>query len=207
MKKLNAPVKHKAILMLAIAGISIYVSISCIRNIGASASTSGARAATGSTSPSNLDSARELALQELYSQIRGGAPCSIEEKQFLDRFINNLPLSETEADTVISRALYARYVTGQELSKKQKRLLKRYEEAVTARQGQIADVKAKLAKHQDAVSQNSTVFPTLGPNAVRTLPGFNTNTLPANDDDSTPLVNFPPGFTLNFFNQSYTGLY
>ena len=36
-------------------------------------------------------------------------------------------------------------------------------------------------------------------------PGFNSNTLPANDDDSTGLVSI--GFTANFFGDSYSSLY
>jgi hypothetical protein len=41
--------------------------------------------------------------------------------------------------------------------------------------------------------------------ARRNLPGFSTNTLPANDDDSTGQV--PIGFTINLFGTSYSSLY
>src|SRR5262249_22323717 len=40
---------------------------------------------------------------------------------------------------------------------------------------------------------------------IRALPGFTANVLPANDDDSTPLV--PLGFTVNSFGLTFTGLY
>lgn len=43
----------------------------------------------------------------------------------------------------------------------------------------------------------------VGPNAVR--PGFNANSLPANDDGSTGLV--PIGFSLDFFGTTYTDLF
>ncbi|MFN8542772.1 MAG: nidogen-like domain-containing protein [Candidatus Binatia bacterium] len=45
----------------------------------------------------------------------------------------------------------------------------------------------------------------VAPGAVRTLPGFTTNTLAANDDDSTAEV--PIGFPINFFGHDYSGLY
>lgn len=41
--------------------------------------------------------------------------------------------------------------------------------------------------------------------ARRNLPGFSTNVLPANDDDSTGAVGI--GFTINFFGTSYSTLY
>jgi hypothetical protein len=41
--------------------------------------------------------------------------------------------------------------------------------------------------------------------ARRNLPGFSTNTLPANDDESTGQVNI--GFTINLFGTSYSKLY
>ena len=42
-------------------------------------------------------------------------------------------------------------------------------------------------------------------NAIRNLPGFTANTLPANDDSSTDRV--PLGFTLNFFGTEYNSLF
>jgi hypothetical protein len=43
------------------------------------------------------------------------------------------------------------------------------------------------------------------PAAIRNLPGFTTNNIPANDDGSSPLVNV--GFTLNFFGVQTNQLY
>ena len=51
----------------------------------------------------------------------------------------------------------------------------------------------------------ATVAQAEGPNAVRDLAGCTTNTLPANDDDSTDVV--PIGFTANFFGEPFTELY
>jgi hypothetical protein len=48
-----------------------------------------------------------------------------------------------------------------------------------------------------------TISQVLGPGAVR--PGFDTNVLPHNDDDSTGLVSM--GFPINFFSTTYTQLY
>ncbi len=44
-----------------------------------------------------------------------------------------------------------------------------------------------------------------GANAIKSLAGCTTNTLPANDDGSTDLVTLP--FTLNFFGTNYSSLY
>ncbi len=41
--------------------------------------------------------------------------------------------------------------------------------------------------------------------AIRSQPGFNSYTLPANDDGYTD--NVPLGFTANFFQRTYTSLY
>jgi hypothetical protein len=45
----------------------------------------------------------------------------------------------------------------------------------------------------------------VGPNAVRDLPGFAANTLPANDDESTGSI--PVGFPINFFGTLYESLF
>jgi hypothetical protein len=50
-----------------------------------------------------------------------------------------------------------------------------------------------------------TVVGLIGASALRLLPEFTTNVLPANDDDSTGLVPLP--FAVNFFGRSYSGLY
>lgn len=49
------------------------------------------------------------------------------------------------------------------------------------------------------------VQPFAGPDAIRTDPAFAANTLPANDDGSTGLVDI--GFSANFFGTTYTQLY
>ena len=45
----------------------------------------------------------------------------------------------------------------------------------------------------------------IGASAIRDIPGFEANVLPRNDDQSTALIPLP--FTVNFFGNSYSGLY
>src|SRR5215212_9261698 len=107
------------VLTLLIAGLVIWLA--CGNSRFTSAMTAGnLRPANGNASQSNLDPARESALRILYHQIKGGAPSALEEREVLLRFMNREPVSELEADAVISRAIYKRYVADQRLNKKQK---------------------------------------------------------------------------------------
>jgi hypothetical protein len=131
--------------LLLIAGLAIWSALGSnpfTRTIKA------AGLAIASLAPSNfepareggLDAARESALKDLYRQIKSGAPSSVEERGVLVRFVNRGEVSELEADTVISRAIYKRYVADQALSKKQKKLLKKYEKLIAKQDRTVADL-------------------------------------------------------------------
>jgi hypothetical protein len=68
----------------------------------------------------------------------------------------------------------------------------------------IAPVQATISSSRDIVFQ-VLAPPPPGPGGHSIRPGFDSNTLPANDDGSTGLV--PLGFTANFFGTAYTGTY
>lgn len=106
-------------------------------------------------SSANLDPVRETALQDLFAQFKAGKEFSAEEAYLLTRFEYAVrraegksslaklePVSQFEADVVISRALYAYYVSKQELTSKQKRLLTEYQSHVAQNGRIIADLKS-----------------------------------------------------------------
>jgi HYR domain len=130
------------VVMLLIAGLSIWFGFGggpLIRTMVAE----NVHPADQNTSQSNLDYARESALKSLYGQIKAGAPSSLEEREVLLRFANREPITELEADTVTSRAIYLRYVAGQPLTGKQKKLLRKYEKLIAQQDRVIADVSSK----------------------------------------------------------------
>ncbi|HKP86406.1 MAG TPA: hypothetical protein VJZ26_09930, partial [Blastocatellia bacterium] len=95
------------VLTLLVAGLMVWFAFgnnSLTRTMIAG----GLRPANASAAQSNLDLARESALKSLYYQIKAGAPSSLEEREVLLRFMNREAVSELEADTVISRAIYTR---------------------------------------------------------------------------------------------------
>jgi uncharacterized repeat protein (TIGR01451 family) len=211
MRYSRAYTRFRICLVLIITGMMVCLLAQGTGHSAASALSTKAKPLAQSPSLSDLDPERESALRELYSQIEQGAPSSIEESQVLYRFIKGSPLSAMEADTVISRALYARYVTGSELSRKQKKLLKSYEKLVKERGGMIADLKVKQAGPLTQFSTESILRPGLGPNAVRNLPGFSADSLPRIDDNFSRNVLFstaPSSFgPLNFFGTPYSDIW
>jgi hypothetical protein len=75
---------------------------------------------------STLDADRQSALEKLYAQFKAGSPFSAEETLILRKFGEGAPLSDLEADIVISRALYDFYLAGKDLTKEQEELFDRY---------------------------------------------------------------------------------
>jgi len=69
---------------------------------------------------------RATRLQKMVKSLRYGESYSPEELAIMDAFNAGLPVSNIEADTLISRALYHRYITGEALSAEQQDLLARY---------------------------------------------------------------------------------
>lgn len=93
-----------------------------------------------------LDSQRQAALEKLRAQFNAGAPFAAEEQDILRRYEAPQPITDLEADVLISRALYDYYVADQPLSGEQQELLSRYEQSVSRRDHGIADRKAQLLK-------------------------------------------------------------
>jgi predicted RecA/RadA family phage recombinase len=104
---------------------------------------------------SGLDSDREAAMLKLYSQLRAGAPFSLEEADILRRYGAGYKITELEADTVISRALYDYYITGNDLTREQQVLLTRYRGFAARRNADIADLKAGTAAQRAAATANA----------------------------------------------------
>ena len=138
MTSLRKCIRRLRALMLLAAGLTVWFAFGggpLIRTMIAG----NGHPANQNTSQSNLDSARESALKSLYGQIKAGAPSSLEEREVLLRFTNREPITELEADTVISRAIYLRYVADQPLKSKQKKLLRKYEKMIAEQDRTIAD--------------------------------------------------------------------
>jgi len=74
-----------------------------------------------------LDVERQNALKRLYIDLATGKAFSGAEAQVISAFMRGDDVSEMEADTVISRALYAKNISNDELSKEQQALLATFE--------------------------------------------------------------------------------
>ena len=103
-------------------------------------------------SASDLGKARTEALHKLSSQLDAGSQFAEEETILLRRFNAGGPLSELEADTLVSRALYDFYITGNELNRAQQELLSRYTKMVSRRDQDVADLKTRLLDQRKAAA-------------------------------------------------------
>jgi hypothetical protein len=108
-----------------------------------------------SISTSEIDAARKAALSSLYSQLKAGAAFSEEEAAVLKRFDAGASISELEADTVISRALYDHYIARKTLSKAQQELLDQYARYVSRREKDILDLKTLKLNQRKAAAQTA----------------------------------------------------
>jgi hypothetical protein len=108
-----------------------------------------------SITPGALDPQRQAALQKLLSELKAGDPFSLEESSILRKFESGGAVSELEADTVISRALYDRFILSKELTREQQELLARYSQFVSRRSTDIADLKAELLNKRKAAAANA----------------------------------------------------
>ena len=185
------------VLTLLVAGLMVWFAFgnnSLTRTMIAG----GLRPANASAAQSNLDLARESALKSLYYQIKAGAPSSLEEREVLLRFMNREAVSELEADTVISRAIYTRYVTDQRLKKKQKKLLRKYEEFIADQNRVVADIRpAVTVSPAGAACNNYTVSSATGAaiSAASTDTGNHC-------EDCTTAITLPFPYTL--YDQTFT---
>jgi len=114
-------------------------------------------------SASDLDKVRTAALHKLSSQLEAGSSFAEEETILLRRFKAGGPLSELEADTLISRALFDFYITGNELNRAQEDLLSRYTKMVSRRNQDVADLKSRLLNQRKAAAASA---PFISPLAV-----------------------------------------
>jgi predicted metalloprotease len=103
-------------------------------------------------SRSGLDPTRQAALERLQVELKAGGSFSLEEQDLLRRFAAGEALSELEADTLISRALYDYYVTGNELSREQQELLGRYSDYVARRSTELLDRKVQARNQRIAAA-------------------------------------------------------
>lgn len=76
----------------------------------------------------NLGPARTAAIRELSAHVARGVPFAVQEAEIIDAVEAGLAVADIEADIVIARSLYAAYVAGEPLSKKQRELLARWRE-------------------------------------------------------------------------------
>jgi hypothetical protein len=170
--------------------------------------------ATGSTSLAASGSlqglSRESALNDLHAQLKARAPFSSEERLVLLRFKNGEKISDIEADTVISRVLYHRYVEGKALSSAQKALLGQYKKFIAQSGRRVADLVEKDA----GGSASAEIVPSGGtPNVCSSVPYAITQTtggaiVPGTADtgnhcdDCTTLITLP--FPFRLYDQTFT---
>src|ERR1044072_2123061 len=90
-----------------------------------------------------LSADRKAMLDLLVGQMQAGYPFSTEEKKILNNYNLKLEVTDLEADTVISRALYDYYIRDNALTIEQNDLLSRYVDFVDSSNISIADLKAR----------------------------------------------------------------
>jgi hypothetical protein len=103
-----------------------------------------ARHAADAPAGERLDSARDVQLRKLLAEAVAGGSFSLEEIEILNRFAFEGTVSELEADVVISRALYDRFVAKRPLTREQEILLEAYEQATARRERGILDRKQEI---------------------------------------------------------------
>ncbi len=101
----------------------------------------------------SLDDEREAVLRAMYIELRGGAPFSLEEADILRRWAAGAGVSELESDVLVSRALYARYVTGDPLTDEQDRLLDAYLSATRRAEQSVLDRKMRMLAEREAAER------------------------------------------------------
>src|SRR5215471_4749274 len=106
----------RLIVLLSVIGI---LCIFILPGLPIGRATATAGIGSQSASGSRLDRWRRNALQKLYEEYIAGSQFSEEEAFILRKFGVGSELTELEADVVISRSLYERYVNGKELTREQ----------------------------------------------------------------------------------------
>lgn len=143
--------------LLLLGGVTLWLTLPNV-SFSASSTSAGHRLLA-------LDPQRQAAMEKLRGQFTAGAPFAAEERDILSRYGASQPITDLEADVLISRALYDYYVAGQPLSKEQQDLLSRYEQSVSRRDHDIADRKAQLlrTREQAAAAAGPRTTPLVAP--------------------------------------------
>ncbi|GEM_PF-2253411 len=102
-----------------------------------------------------LDAERQAALRKLGAQLKAGEIFSLEEKYILDRFSGGEAITELEADTLISRALYAQYIAYANLTGRQEELLGAYANFVQRQHRVVLDYKYLFHQNRKARAKNN----------------------------------------------------
>jgi len=149
MKASSRRMRYGISFLLALAVVSIWLTLPNLRSGEASVSRTARGAAQQSTS-AVLDAERQAALEKLLAQWKAGAPFSEEETSLLRRFDSEHTLLELEADVLISRALYDYYIQGLSLTREQEVLFDQYREFVARRSTDVLDLKTQLRNRRRA---------------------------------------------------------
>ena len=171
--------RHKArrrtrasrLLLVSAVLFSALVLLAVPFNRSKTSAQAGAQRDSESHPGAKLDAQRRLALKQLDSRLRAGDPFSREEIEILTRFAAGYSITELEADTLISRALYNRYVVSNPLSREQESLLDLYSGSVARREHDIADFKfSSLEMRSAAAAAPVAVKVGASPNVVLVAP-------------------------------------
>jgi hypothetical protein len=151
MRVVTKRAQHLVSLAVIIAGLLALL----ILPLSPGGATSLTHTAGQNPSPPDLDKIRVASLQKLYSDLEAGSSFAEEERAILRTFNAGGPVTELEADILISRALYDFYVAGTELTREQEELLARYEARVSRRSIDVADLKTRLLDRRKAAAAAS----------------------------------------------------
>jgi hypothetical protein len=149
MKASSKRMRYGISFLLALAGVSIWLTLPNLRSGEASVSRTAGGAAQNPVS-AGLDAERRAALDKLLAQLNAGAAFSEEEASLLRRFAAGETLIELEADVLISRALYDYYVKGAALTREQSVLFDQYSLFASRRSTDVLDLKTQLLNRRRA---------------------------------------------------------
>ncbi len=113
--------------------------------------------------PDQLDPQRTAILLDLYKQMLAGVPFAEEEVIILNHFIGELGVTELEADVVISRAIYDRFISNKPLTKEQHDLFEQYTAATAERLRGLADAKSQIVARDRASEAANPREPQVAP--------------------------------------------
>ena len=187
MKASSRRIRYGISFLVTLAGMCLWLAMPNLQAGRASAS-EPVKSAAQKPVTAGLDPERRAALEKLLAQSKAGATFSEEETSLLRRYAAGEMLSQLEADTLISRALYHYHVMGNELTREQQDLLGRYSVYVARRNTDVLDLKIQAMNQRIAAAANAPrsnaplappandacataiVIPAAGPFPVNTTP-------------------------------------